>query len=44
MAYPFGIADIRLDDMIDLDEMGQYAEDTNRSIGKARASLRVREA
>ena len=44
MAYPFGIAAIRLDDMIDLDEMGQYAEDTNRSIGKAPAFLRIREA
>lgn len=44
MAYPFGIADIRIEDMIDLDEMGEYPEDTNRSIGKTPTFLRVREA
>ena len=44
MAYPFGIADIRIQDMIDLDEMGEYPEDTNRSIGKSPTFLRVREA
>ena len=44
MAYPFGIGDIRIEDMIDLDEMGEYPEDTTRSIGKSPTSLRVREA
>ena len=34
VAYSFRITDIRIEDMINLDEMGEYPEDTNRLIGK----------
>jgi len=44
MAYPFGITDIRIDDMIDLEEMDEHPHDTNRSIGKSPAVPLVREA
>ena len=44
MAYPFGIADIRHEDMIDIDEAGFILESSNRTRGKAYSGVRVVEA
>ena len=43
MNYPNGIADIRRDDMIDVDEAGIKLEHANRRMGKAALSGRVRQ-
>ena len=43
MAYPFGIADILRDDLIDLDESGIFLETADLKIGKAMFGKRVRE-
>jgi hypothetical protein len=43
-SYPYGIADIRAEDMIDLDECAIYKESADRHIGKAPIGIRVREA
>jgi hypothetical protein len=42
MNYPFGIADVALVDMIDIDEAGIFLETANRSWGKAVTGMRVR--
>jgi hypothetical protein len=41
MAYPFGIADIRRQDLIDLDECGIEMSTADRKIGKAYIGKRV---
>ena len=41
--YPHGVADIPIEDMIDLDEAAVYVETANRSDGKAYIGVRVRE-
>lgn len=43
LPYPWGIADVRRQDLIDLDEAGLFVETANRSTGKARFRRRVRE-
>jgi len=35
LAIPFGIADIRVEDFIDLDECGVFVETADKHIGKA---------
>ena len=44
MPYPYGIADIRREDLIDLDECGVFVETANKHIGKANIGSRVRQA
>jgi hypothetical protein len=44
MPYPFGIADIRREDLIDLDECGVFVETADKHIGKAYVGNRVRQA
>ena len=44
MAYPFGIANIRRRDMIDLDEAGIELSTADRKIGKAFVGKRVRQS
>ena len=41
LPYPYGIADIRREDMIDLDECGVEMTDADRSLGKAYIGHRV---
>ena len=41
MPYPFGIADIRRDDIIDIDEAGIFLETADRQAGKAYKNVRV---
>ena len=43
LPYPFGIADIRVEDLIDLDECGLFVETADRTIGKAFVGKRVRQ-
>jgi len=43
LPYPFGIADIRVEDFIDLDECGLFVETADKSIGKAFVGNRVRQ-
>jgi hypothetical protein len=43
MPYPYGIADIRVEDLIDLDECGLYVETAGKKIGKAYLGSRVRQ-
>ena len=43
MPYPFGIANIRRQDMIDLDESGIFLETADMKIGKALFGRRVRQ-
>ena len=43
MPYPFGIADIRRQDLIDLDESGIFLETADMKIGKAFFGRRVKE-
>ena len=43
LPYPFGIADIRVEDLIDLDECGLFVETADKSIGKAYVGNRVRQ-
>ena len=43
MPYPFGIADIRAVDIIDLDEAAVFAETANRGHGKSHLSTRCRD-
>jgi hypothetical protein len=42
MNYPFGIADIAMEDQIDIDEAGIFLETADRSWGKAVTGMRVR--
>ena len=44
MAYPFGIADIRREDMIDLDEAGFELSTADRGEGKAYVGKRVKQS
>jgi hypothetical protein len=44
MNYPFGIADIGMEDQTDFDETGLFLETANRSWGKAVTGMRVRAA
>jgi len=44
LPYPFGIADIRRKDMIDLDECGIELSDAERNFGKAYLGKRVNQA
>ena len=44
LPYPFGIADIRRQDLIDLDECGVELSTANRDIGKAYIGKRVNQA
>ena len=41
LPYPYGIADIRVADLIDLDECGVYVETADKHIGKAYVGSRV---
>jgi hypothetical protein len=43
LPYPFGISNIRAEDMIDFDEAAFYLTTANRSSGKAYINCRVRE-
>lgn len=43
LPYPYGIADIRVEDLIDLDECGVFVETADRHIGKAYCGSRVRQ-
>lgn len=43
LPYPFGIADIRVEDLIDLDECGLFVETADKHIGKAYVGNRVRQ-
>lgn len=43
MPYPYGIADILREDMIDLDECGIFLETCNRTSGLAYVGVRVRD-
>ena len=43
MPYPYGIADIRVEDLIDLDECGLFVETAGKGIGKAYLGKRVRQ-
>jgi len=43
LPYPFGIADIRVEDLIDLDECGLFVETADKKIGKAFVGKRVRQ-
>jgi hypothetical protein len=40
LPYPFGIADIVTDDLIDIDEAAVFEESANRSSGKCHLSVR----
>ena len=44
LPYPHGIADIRRQDMIDLDEAGVFVDTANRKSGKSFVNIRVNEA
>ena len=41
MDYPNGIADVEVDDLIDIDEMGLVLESSNRKFGKTVRGLRA---
>lgn len=43
LSYPFGIANIARDDLIDLDEAGGFVETVNRKYGKSFIGTRCRE-
>ena len=43
LPYPFGIADIRVEDFIDLDECGVFVETADKHYGKAYVGNRVRQ-
>lgn len=43
LPYPFGVANIRTEDMIDLDEAAVFAETANRSEGKCHLTTRCRD-
>ena len=43
MLYPYGIADVPADTMIDIDEAGVSLETANRGYGKAHIATRVRQ-
>ena len=43
MPYPYGIADVPADTMIDIDEAGVSLETANRGYGKAHIATRVRQ-
>ena len=43
LPFPHGIADVRVQDLIDLDECGIFLETANRSTGKAYVGVRVNE-
>lgn len=43
LPYPYGIADIRVEDLIDLDECGLFVESAGKGIGKAFLGKRVRQ-
>jgi len=43
LPYPFGIANIRTEDMIDIDEAAVFAESANRGEGKCHITLRCRD-
>ncbi len=43
LPYPYGIADIRVEDLIDLDECGLFVETADKKIGKAYVGNRVRQ-
>ncbi len=43
LPYPFGIADIVTDDLIDIDEAAVFEESANRSSGKCHLSVRCRD-
>jgi hypothetical protein len=43
MPYPWGIADIRVEDLIDLDKCGLFVETAHKSIGKAFVGNRVQQ-
>lgn len=43
MPYPYGIADIRVEDLVDLDECGLFVKTTEKKIGKAFVGKRVRQ-
>ena len=43
LPYPFGIADIRVEDFIDLDECGLFVDTADKSICKAFVGNRVRQ-
>ena len=43
LPYPYGIADIRVEDLIDLDECGLFVETAGKGIGKAFLGKRVRQ-
>jgi hypothetical protein len=44
LPYPYGVADIATDDLIDIDECGVYLEVTNRGYGKTYIGQRADEA
>ena len=44
MLNPYGIADIRQEDLIDLNECGVFVETADKHIGKAYTGSRVRQA
>ena len=41
MSYPWGIADITVEDLIDLDKCGLFVETADKGIGKAFVGNRV---
>ena len=41
LPYPLGIADVRRDDIIDIDEAGVFLETADRNSGKAFSGVRV---
>lgn len=43
LPYPYGIADIRVEDLVDLDECGLFVETAGKNIGKAFLGKRVRQ-
>ena len=43
LPYPYGIADIRRADLIDLDECGIFVQTADRTLGKAHEGNRVRQ-
>jgi hypothetical protein len=43
MPYPYGIADIWVEDLVDLDECGLFVETAGKTIGKAFVGKRVRQ-
>ena len=44
LPYPYGIADVKREDFIDLDECGVFVETADKHIGKAYTGNRVRQA